>query len=180
MAGQRERIIRDPVLSAEMISVSVALTQEARDLCLPLKFIPGWLFGISASRVKPELRKRIIRYQRECYDVLAEAFVAGRLTADPGFDDFLASDTPAAQAHRIAEAIMRMAWQQLVLKAQLSAHTTQLASHKQRLEELASTRGDPGHNITRDQAMQIGQAVKAIAFEIEKRTKKVTTQVAGL
>ncbi len=173
LAGQRERIIRDPVLSEEMTSVSVTLTQQAREmLCLPLKFIPGWLFGISASRVKPELRERVVRYQRECYDVLAEAFVSGRLTADPSFDDLLASDTPAAQAYKIAEAIMRMARQQLMLEAQLSTHTTQLANHEQRLEELESTLGDPGRNITPDQAMQISQAVKAIAFEIEKRTKK--------
>ncbi len=48
LAGQRERINRDPVLSDVVTSVSVTLTQEAREmLCLPLKFIPGWLFGIN-------------------------------------------------------------------------------------------------------------------------------------
>jgi hypothetical protein len=36
LAGQRERIIRDPVLSTEMTSGSVTLTQQAREmLCLP-------------------------------------------------------------------------------------------------------------------------------------------------
>ena len=88
LAGQRERINRDPVLAGESTSVSVTLTQQTREMiCLPLKYIPGWLFGINADRVKPELRDKVIRYQRECYDVLAEAFSEGRLTADPAFDD---------------------------------------------------------------------------------------------
>ncbi|GAB4150613.1 MAG: hypothetical protein Fur0021_13420 [Candidatus Promineifilaceae bacterium] len=37
-----------------------------------------------------------MRYQRECYDVLAEAFAEGRLTADPTFENLLSSNTPAA------------------------------------------------------------------------------------
>jgi hypothetical protein len=95
LAGQRERINRDPVLSEVATSVSVTLTQQARDMiCLPLKFIPGWLFGINAERVKPELRSAIIRYQKECFDVLAEAFVEGRLTAEPAFEDLLRADSP--------------------------------------------------------------------------------------
>lgn len=173
LAGQRERINRDPVLAEMATSVSVTLTQQAREMiCLPLKFIPGWLFGINANRVKPELRERIIRYQRECYDVLAEAFVEGRLTADPDFDDLLVSDTPAAQAYKIAAAIMKMARQQLLLEAQLETHATRLVDHEQRLEEIEATLGDSGRFVTPDQAMQISQAVKAIAIVYGKQTKK--------
>lgn len=57
--------------------------------CLPLKFLLGWLFGVSANRVKSEMREKIIRYQRESYDVLWEAFQEGRLTADVSFDVLL-------------------------------------------------------------------------------------------
>jgi len=46
--------------------------------CLPLEFLPGWLFGVSASRVKDDLREKIIRYQRESYDVLWKTFKCGR------------------------------------------------------------------------------------------------------
>jgi hypothetical protein len=173
LAGQRERIARDPVLSEVVTSVSVTLTQQAREmLCLPLKYVPGWLFGINANRVKPELRERVIRYQRECYDVLAEAFVEGRLTADPAFDELLAGDTPAAQAYKMAAAIMKMARQQLILESQIESHTVKLIDHEQRLEEIEGLLGNTGRFITPDQAMQISQAVKAIAIEIEKRTKK--------
>jgi hypothetical protein len=173
LAGQRERINRDPVLSEVVVSVSVTLTQQAREmLCLPLKFIPGWLFGMNADRVKPELRERIIRYQRECYDVLAEAFVEGRLTSDPLFEELLQQDTEAVQAYRILQAMVKLARNQILIEARLDTFGNRLDGHERRLEEIETLLGDPGHHITPDQAMQISQAVKVIAFEIEKRTKK--------
>lgn len=74
--GQRNRINRDPVLS----SVRVMMTSTASDgkqyemLMLPIDYINGWLFGIDANRVKPELKEKIIAYQKECYRVLADHF----------------------------------------------------------------------------------------------------------
>lgn len=182
--GQLQRIRRDPVLSAELESVYVTQAEPGRSadieeaeatremVCLPLDYLNGWLFGVNANRVKDSIRDRLIRYQRECYRVLFEAFQEGRLTREPGFDDLLASDTPAAQAYKIAAAIMKMARQQLLLEAQLENHATQLTDHEQRLEEIEATLGDPGRFVTPDQAMQISQAVKTIATEIEKRTRK--------
>ncbi len=173
-AGQYRRIQRDPVLSEEMRHIDVTSIRRGAQsmVCLPLDYISGFLFGLNADRVKPELRERVLRYQRECYKVLAEAFQDGRLTTDSDFEGLLASDTPAAQAYKIAAAIMKMARQQLLLEAQLQTHTTQLAVHEQRLEEIEATLGDPGRFVTPDQAMQISQAVKTLATEIEKRTKK--------
>lgn len=174
--GQRDRVRRDPVLSEYMhqirISRSVEDGSEQEMICLALKFLPGWLFGVSVNRIKEELREKIIRYQRESYDVLWEAFQEGRLTADIAFDDLLASDTPAAQAYKMASAIMKMARQQLMLEAQLGTHTAQLQDHEQRIEEIEATLGDPGQHITPDQAMQISQAVKTVAIALEKKTKK--------
>lgn len=173
LAGQRERINRDPVLAEAVLSVSVTLTQQAREmLCLPLKFIPGWLFGLNATRVKPEAREQIIRYQRECYDVLWQAFQDGRLTSDYAFEALLASDTPAAQAYKMAAAIMKMAQQQLILEAELSNQAAKLQNHEQRLEEIEMSLGDPGKQITPDQAMQISQAVKTVAIALEKKSKR--------
>lgn len=174
--GQRDRIRRDPVLSESVHLIRISRTVEAGSdqelVCLALKFLPGWLFGISVNRVKEELREKIIRYQREGYDVLWEAFQEGRLTVGTAFEDLLANDTPAAQAYKMASAIMKMARQQLLLEAQLETHATQLLDHEQRLEEIEATLGDPGRFITPDQAMQISQAIKTIAAEIQKRTKQ--------
>jgi len=183
-SGQLQRVRRDPVLSAELESVYVTQAEPGRSadteeaeatremVCLPLDYLNGWLFGVNANRVKDSIRDRLIRYQRECYRVLFEAFQEGRLTSDPAFDDLLASDTPAAQAYKIAAAIMKMARQQLMLEAQLETHSTQLADHEKRLELVEEQLGDTKRHITPEQAMQISQAVKAIAHELGKRTKR--------
>ena len=64
--------------------------------CLPLDYISGFLFGINAERVRDDLRERVIRYQRECYRVLAEAFTEGRLTTDDDLFDLLDNETSEA------------------------------------------------------------------------------------
>lgn len=74
--GQYERIMRDKVLS----DVRVTRTTEYASadgkkyemLCLPIDFMNGWLFGVSESRIRPELLDSFIQYKRECYRVLFE------------------------------------------------------------------------------------------------------------
>lgn len=77
-----QRLKRDPVLSNEqggcVIHPLRGGSQEM--ICLPLELIPGWLFGVSSARVKPELQGKIIRYQRECFRVLWQTFQANTLS----------------------------------------------------------------------------------------------------
>ena len=179
-SAQTRRIRRDPVLSkwTRFVAITATNSIEAQKggnpnmLCLPLDYLNGFLFGISANRVKSELREKVILYQERCYKVLSEAFQEGRLTSDPGFEDLLASDTPAAQAYKMATAIMKMARQQLLLEAKLETHTTKLVDHEQRLEAIEGQLGAPEQLVTPEQAMQISQAVKAVAHELGKRTKR--------
>ena len=154
-------------------SITVTVTESGQwgsVVCLPLKPIPGFLFGINASRVKPELKEKIIRYRRECFDVLAEAFEEGRLTATDGFEDLLATDTAAVQAYKIATAIMQIARQQILLEAQIGKHATRLDEYGQRLEVVETVLGDPGRHVTPEQASQLSQAVKAVAMELSKQS----------
>ena len=44
-------------------------------VCLPLKFVFGWLASIDTSKVKKEKREQIEDYQMECYEVLYDHFV---------------------------------------------------------------------------------------------------------
>ncbi len=180
-AGQRQRIQRDPVLSqiASIIQVSREGTRGGNPnmLCLPLDYINGWLFGISADRVRPELRDRVIRYQTDCYKTLAEAFKEGRIAFDSSFDNLLEGDSPAVQAFKMAQAIMHMAKQQILLEARLEGHDERLgASEKRigtlenRLESVEITLGNPDRLITPEQASQISEAVKAVAHEFGKQT----------
>ena len=163
-SAQTRRIRRDPVLSEATGNVVVTTTGGRQQmLCLPLDYLNGWLFSVDAARVKPELRERLIRYQRECYRVLAEAFREGRLTPDVDFDALLAQDTPEAQAYKMAAAVMQLARNQLLLRSQLT-------DHEQRLEAIESQLGDTGRNVTPDQASQVSQAVKAVALALGKKT----------
>lgn len=76
--GQLQRIKRHPVLNATMcVTHMVAEDGKNREVvCLPLDKLNGWLFGVTVSRVKPELREKLTRYQAECFDVLAQHFGA--------------------------------------------------------------------------------------------------------
>jgi len=174
-AAQSKRIKRDPVLSEESLSVSVMDTQgkQRREMtCLPLDYVGGFLFGINADRVKPELRERVIRYQRECYRVLAEAFQEGRLTTDASFDDLLAgASADVVDAYRIAQAVMKLARNQVVMEARLADTETAVSSIGDRLE-LLEQRIAPGQPVTEEQASQLSQAVKAVAIALGKQTKR--------
>jgi DNA-binding MarR family transcriptional regulator len=69
--GQYNRIKRHPVLSQGVVMMTTPSgggNQET--LMLSIKNIHGWLFSIDANRVKPEIKDKLIAYQKECFDVL--------------------------------------------------------------------------------------------------------------
>ena len=75
--AQFERIKRDAVLSS-VIRVTRTTGSDGKKyemLCLPLGYLNGWLLGVNANRVKPEIRQKLIQYQMECYDVLYQHFM---------------------------------------------------------------------------------------------------------
>ena len=42
---------------------------------IDLTTLPGWLFSIDSRRVKPEIKDKLVKYQRECAKVLADHFL---------------------------------------------------------------------------------------------------------
>ncbi len=182
--GQNERISRDLVLSQFVRSVSVTLTEPNRTRniemrCLPLDMLNGWLFGINASRVKEAIRPKLIQYQIDCYRVLSEAFLHDQITHRPDkvIDNLLDGDSPAAQAYKMARAVMQMARQQLILEAKLDDHIVETRSDIQlldaRLQTLESDSSKAvSHKVDEAQASRISQAVKAIAFELGQRSRR--------
>lgn len=78
---QREIIKQDPVLNSVMgiMPTTGADGKQYEMFCLPLDYLNGWLFKINANRYKGDDRREvIIRYQRECYRVLADHFLPSR------------------------------------------------------------------------------------------------------
>jgi len=58
-SSQRKRLNRDEVLSSELGMVMMTTPSgQQQMICLPLDLLPGWLFGIDPSRVKPELKEK--------------------------------------------------------------------------------------------------------------------------
>lgn len=43
-------------------------------VCIPLKYVFGWLFTINPGNVSPEAKEIILKYRMECYDVLFNHF----------------------------------------------------------------------------------------------------------
>ena len=163
--AQTRRIRRQPVLEEGLRRVAISTTHRgAQDAyVLRVDLVPLWLTGISTKALDEEKRPKLERFQREAARVLWQAFQSGRLTADPTFDDLLERDTAAVRAYKTAVAVVQIAEQQVLLEAQLQ-------DHERRLEQIEVTLGDPGRQITPEQASQISQAVKAIAMALGKKT----------
>jgi len=184
-SGQRERILRDPVLSEAVRSVRVTRTERGeRDvLALPLDVLPGWLFGINAARVREELRDKIIRYQRECFRVLWNAFKEDILppAGHPLVPAPTTSLTNAEMTLETLRALTHLAEQQVAFERKYDAdmaHMNQrmdkmgrflVEAHARTDERLAvlELRLSPDVPITDEQAGEISLAVKNVAAAME-------------
>jgi hypothetical protein len=105
--------------------------------------------------------------------VLWEAFQEGRLTADSTFDELLeTADNELVQAYQMAQAIVQLARNQITLSSRLDSHDAMLTDYGRRLETIEADLHHEERYISENEATQISQAVRAIAFEISKTTGK--------
>ncbi|MFN2142060.1 MAG: phage antirepressor N-terminal domain-containing protein [Candidatus Promineifilaceae bacterium] len=137
---------------------------------LRVDLVPLWLSGVRVRATKEEIRPKLERFQAEAAKVLWEAFQEGRLTVDPSFSELLESDSPAAQAYRLARAMMELARNQLLLESRLDTYDDRFLEHEQRLEGIEAALGAPDRFVTPDQASQISQAVKTVAMKLSKQS----------
>lgn len=69
--AQRQRINRDEVLSEGAFIIQAPTKGGIQKLlCLPIHYLNGWLFGVDVSRVKAEIKQKLITYKKECYQAL--------------------------------------------------------------------------------------------------------------
>ena len=174
-SGQRQRIQRDLVLMDVAQTISVGVTpsdigskrpHHSDMLCLPLDFINGFLFGISASRVKPEVKEQLIRYQRECYRVLADAFLAPSETA-------VSPNPVLLQVREMGLAIARMAEEQIQLERRVMGRLDKAAVVVGNLDKRLTAveqKLESGQPVSEEQAAQLSQAVKALAFKLGEKS----------
>lgn len=75
---QSVKLKEHPILSSSVtLAIMVANDGKSREMiCLPMKYVFGWLFTINPSNVNEDARENLIRYQQECYDALYNHFTA--------------------------------------------------------------------------------------------------------
>jgi hypothetical protein len=122
--SQARRIQAHSVLSTGFVTLTIQTEGGPQDAqCLKLDLLPLWLAGVQASKVKEELREKLVHYQTQAAGVLWQAF-RGQIVVDDAA--IVPSDDDAAiqQLQQIAEmgrAIVRMAEQQIELQRQQTA-----------------------------------------------------------
>ena len=81
-ASQLQRVKRNAVLRKHLAALSMVVTtiegrnpQTGKVICLPKKYISGFLFGINANRIRDKvIREKIILFQEEAHLILDAAF----------------------------------------------------------------------------------------------------------
>ncbi|WP_421801750.1 phage antirepressor N-terminal domain-containing protein [Flagellimonas sp.] len=73
---QMERLKNDPILGSVItLRVTTGADEKQYNMqTIPFRYVFGWLFKIDPRNVKPEIQKSVIKYQKECYDVLFDSF----------------------------------------------------------------------------------------------------------
>jgi P22_AR N-terminal domain/ORF6C domain len=159
------------MLAEDMTSVVITPTlvnnqqykQSYTVLCLPLEHIPGWLFGVSPSRVRPELRDKVKQYRRECYRVLWEAFQVEALVRD---SQSISTTSALEQIRTTALAVAQLAEQQMEMEQHLTSRLDKAAEVFIGFEHRLGTiekKLSPAMLVSDEQAETISSTVKALA-----------------
>ena len=76
LQGQSEKIYDDEILSS-VVKQNLTTGADGKQyemLCLPLEYVYGWIFTINPKKVNAQAKDSVVRYKRECYDVLYRHF----------------------------------------------------------------------------------------------------------
>jgi hypothetical protein len=180
-SAQRQRINRDPVLSKYVSGVVITptplskYTNPQEMVCLRLDYLNGWLFGINASRVKEEVRDRLLRYQEECYRILADAFLMPGTAIQP----VDSRDEVLSQLHNMALVIADTT-REMIQARHLAETGVQLAqTNTQRLDRAATVVSNLTRRVTViEQQIRAGKLTEEQAAEIKRRVNAIANEMA--
>jgi hypothetical protein len=180
-SAQRQRVNRDPVLSKYVSGVVITptplskYTNPQEMVCLRLDYLNGWLFGINASRVKEDVRDRLLRYQEECYRILADAFLMPGTAIQP-VDP---RDEVLSQLHNMALVIADTT-REMIQARHLAETGVQLAqTNTQRLDRAATVVSSLTRRVTViEQQIRAGKLTEEQAAEIKRRVNAIANEMA--
>jgi len=103
-AAQYRKILDDEVLSSVVAQKATTAVdgKTYMTLCLPEDYLQGWLFTVNPKKVRADIREAIVRYKRECYRVLHEAFTRERA------ERVTAIDVKRATAHVLTDMLQEV------------------------------------------------------------------------
>jgi hypothetical protein len=171
-SSQRQRILRDDILNEEskLVVMTGADGKQREMFSLPLELLPGWLFGVTPSKARPEYREKLTQYRRDCFRVLWRAFQTELAQQSP----VATTSSPLLEVRGLALAVAQMAEQQMELQVQvLTANEkidqaiTIVGDLEKRLKTVEETTSTTSA-ITNTQATEISNQVKALAEILTK------------
>ena len=163
-SSQRLRIQRDEILNEEsrLVVMTGADGKQREMFSLPLELLPGWLFGVTPSKARPEYREKLTQYRRDCFRVLWRAFQTEFAQQSPA----TTTPNPLMEVRGLALAVAQMAEQQMELQ-------TQVITANERIDQAITIVGDLEKRLTTVE--QITSTTSAItntqATEISNRVK---------
>lgn len=101
--GQHAKLTEKFASVIQIICTTGADGKQYEMVCLPLRKIPAFLYSVNPSKVKPELREKIVRYQSECDDALWDYWSQGSATR-PGA---ATNDVQFISLHRMATTLLK-------------------------------------------------------------------------
>lgn len=203
LAAQVNRIKRTEALAdgLRLIRLTAADGKQRELTCLRVDLVPGWLAGITTTKVEDEaLRKKLVTYQRDLYRVAWAVFgplqaevvptsefqaMAGRmneLTDRMETIDQVLVEIRRSLASAMADQERKLQVMHEGLRAEMDAFRATLADLEtrsatafkvvgERLKRL-EVRLNPGAQITEEQAARIKEAVTYVANALQERGKQ--------
>jgi len=196
--GQVARIRRDEVMAERLQAVRLETPGGPQVMqCLHLEAVPLWLAGLKPSRVKSEVRPRLVTFKRWVRQKVWEAFAAEIGWSQRVTTPASATDAALLSLEQVAElgralttlAEQQLAYQQdqtaamLAVRGTLSDHEQRLVVQEERMDRAAQVMGatirevralkdrlDPGNVITDEQAAELQETIKAIAEELTRQS----------
>jgi hypothetical protein len=178
-SGQFLRVQRHEILAryVRKVSMTAADGKKYETLCLALEYLPGWLFGVTTSRVREDLRDKLLRYQEECFRILWRAFQAEVQQQTPA-----TASAPLEHVRGLALAIATLAEQQIALEGRIGGVDEKASTALVRIDRAAQIVGAlerrlstveqrtiPPAAISNEQAAEISSQVKALAQMLSEK-----------
>ena len=79
---QTEKLQNTPHFNCSLITTVAQDSKNREMLCIPVRKVTAFLYSINPSKVREDLRDKLIQYQEECDEVLWQYWTTGKATKE--------------------------------------------------------------------------------------------------